>query len=83
MDFGGGVDICIANISLLKRNFSSLPVQSLQNRSTDSWAFMDPRLEATAKNQFNVLGGSFLLKLSFALLRNLPQMVTQADLKSA
>lgn len=34
-------------------------------------------------NQGNVLGGFSLLKLSFAELRNLPQMVTQADLNSA
>lgn len=40
-------------------------------------------METTAKNQVIVLGGSSLLKLSFAELRNLPEMVTQADLNSA
>lgn len=59
------MDTCITTIRLLKISFSSLPLQSLQNESTDPWASVDPKLETTATKQFNALGGlggSFLLK---------------------
>lgn len=62
--------ICITNISLLKISFSLLPLQSLQNKFTDPWASVDPRLETTATKQLNALWGpegSFLLKTALWL----------------